>query len=406
MGNTIKTLSDGDITREALAILHNNMPFCRTINKQYDSRFAVSGAKNGGSLLIREPNQFTIRSGATLDTQDVTETTQTLTVATQRGVDVNFTSAELTMDMDDFKERILTPAMSRLAAEVEKVVLAAVMPGVHNIVYTTYGTAPVFADVQSARAKLQQGLTPLENRHMLMEAISMNSIVNASTGFFHTSSEIERRFNSGSAGHMLGFEFHESELTPTHTNGSRDDSTPVIDTTEGSGLTSGTRSFTSSGGDGTLVVGDIFTIANVYAVNPETKVAYPHLKQWAVATASAANFTTIIPFETPYTSGPKQNCSVSSETSSAVVFVAAGGSGTASATDFANIAYHKDAFTMVTADLLLPEGVDFAARDMLDNITMRVVRQYDINNDKFPCRFDVYFGQRCIRPEWACRLPG
>ena len=160
MGNTIKTLSDGDINREALAILHNNMPFCRSINKQYDSRFAVSGAKNGGEILLREPNQFTVRTGAAIDTQDITESTQTLTVATQKGVDVNFTSAELTLSMDDFSERILKPAMSRLAAEIESDILSNVYADVYNIVYTTYGSLPLFADVQSARAKLAQGLAP------------------------------------------------------------------------------------------------------------------------------------------------------------------------------------------------------------------------------------------------------
>ena len=112
MPNTIKTLEAGDITRKALSILHNELVFTKLIDKQYDNRFAVTGAKNGGTLLIREPNQFTIRTGAIMDTQDVTETTQTLTLATQKGVDVNFSSVELTLSLDDFAERILQPAMS------------------------------------------------------------------------------------------------------------------------------------------------------------------------------------------------------------------------------------------------------------------------------------------------------
>src|SRR3989304_1424552 len=128
MANTIKTLSSGDITRKALAILHNNLVFTKMINKQYDDRFALSGAKNGGTLLIREPNQFTVRTGAVMDTQDVTESTPTLTLATQKGGDINFSSVELTLSLDDFADRILTPAMSRLAADVEATVIAAVNP--------------------------------------------------------------------------------------------------------------------------------------------------------------------------------------------------------------------------------------------------------------------------------------
>src|SRR3972149_11890601 len=122
MPNTIKTLSDGDIVRKALLVLHNNLIFTKSINRQYDDRFAVAGAKNGGTLLIREPNQFTVRTGAVMDTQDVTETTQTLTVATQKGVDINFSSAELTLSLDDFSDRILTPAMSRLAADIDSTI--------------------------------------------------------------------------------------------------------------------------------------------------------------------------------------------------------------------------------------------------------------------------------------------
>src|SRR3972149_186800 len=122
MSNTLKTLAAGDITRKALAVLHNKLTLTKTIDKQYDDRFAVSGAKNGGSLLIREPNQFTVRDGAVMDTQDVTESTQTLTVATQKGVDINFSSAELTLSLDDFSDRILTPAMSRLAADVDSTI--------------------------------------------------------------------------------------------------------------------------------------------------------------------------------------------------------------------------------------------------------------------------------------------
>jgi hypothetical protein len=109
MSNTIKTLSAGDITRKALDILHNHLIFCKTINREYDDRFARTGAKNGGTLLIRNPNQFTVRSGAVMDTQDLDETTQPLVVATQRGVDVNFSSYELTMSLDDFADRILNP---------------------------------------------------------------------------------------------------------------------------------------------------------------------------------------------------------------------------------------------------------------------------------------------------------
>lgn len=408
MSNTIKTLSDGDITRKALSILHNNLVFCKTINKQYDDRFARSGAKNGGSLLIREPNQFTVRTGAIMDTQDVTESTQTLTVATQLGVDVNFSSVELTLSLDDFAERILQPAMSRLAAEVDATVIAGCYPYVYNHTHTSFGTAPVLTDVLKARTKLARGLAPRGDRYFLGDANATNSIITAGYNIFNPSSEISRQYDQGLIGQVYGFKFYESEMTPTHTNGSRTDTTPVVDTS-GSGLTSGSSSIaiTALATSATFKAGDVFTIAGVYAVNPETKAVYDHLQQFSVTTAITATSTaaTVTVTPTPVTSGAKMNCKVvTAASNSAVVNLTAGGSGAASTSYINSLAYHKDAFTMVTADLEMPQGVDFAARKVMDGISLRVVRNYDIVNDKFPCRFDVLFGYKCIRPEWACRV--
>jgi hypothetical protein len=407
MANTIVTLSAGDVTRKALSILHNNLVFAKTINKQYDDRFARSGAKNGGTLLIREPNQFTVRTGQTMDTQDVEEATQTLTVATQLGVDVNFSSVELTLSLDDFAERILNPAMSRLAAEVDKTVVNGCYPYINNLVVGTLTNQPTLADVASARAKLAQNLAPMSDRIIMADALATNAIVTSSGSYMHPASEISRQWETGLVGQLYGFKFYESEMTPTHTNGSRTDATPVVLLTAAStSVVSGSASIamTSHTTSLTYLPGDVFTIAGLYDVNPETKAVYPHLKQWTV-TATATTYTTTTQVSvspTPYLSGPKQNCSV--VTSSATAAVENLDFGAASTSYRQSLAYHKDAFTMVTADLELPKGVDFAAREVFDGISLRVVRQYDVVNDKFPCRIDVLFGYKAVRPQWACRL--
>lgn len=406
MGNTIKTLSAGDITRKALSILHNKLVFVKTINRQYDDRFARSGAKNGGTLLIREPNEFTVRTGAVIDTQDVTETTQTLTVATQLGVDVNFSSAELTLSMDDFAERILTPAMSRLAAEVDKTVIYGCYPHVYQFENTTFGTKPVLADLLACRAKLNQGLAPTPDRTCLVDSLAANGIMTDSKSLFQSASEISRQYEQGLLGTVAGFKFFESEMAPVHTNGSRDDTTPII--ADLSVTANGDTSIITTGMDNgaTLKEGDVFTIAGVYDVNQETKVAYPHLKQFCVSADKSCNGTDTISIEPAiYMSGPRQNCYHATWTGTpALVFVAAGGSGTASTAYVNSLCYHKDAFTMVTADLEMPQGVDFASRKTIDNVSLRLVRQYDIVNDKFPCRIDVLFGYKTVRPQWAVRM--
>ncbi len=410
MANTIKNLSDGDITRKALSILHNNLIFCKTINREYDNRFANSGAKNGGTLLIREPNQFTVRSGAVMDTQDVTESTQTLTVATQRGVDINFSSVELTLSLDDFSTRILEPAMSRLAAEIDSIVITGAYKGIYNHILGTKGSPTVLADIRSARAKLSKGLAPHSQRFAILESLGMNSIVSGSQALFQPSGEIAKQYDQGVVGMNAGFKFYETEMIPTHTMGTfADTDTPIVNTS--TGITSGTATIAITSGTtaGTLKEGSVFTVADVFAVNPETKTVYPHLQQFVVTADVTASGGAVTPAvsPTPITSGAKQNVSlVSAGASKAVLFETVGGSGTISTGYAQGLAFHKDFCTLVTADLEMPKGVDFAAREVFDGISLRVVRQFDIINDKFPCRTDVLFGYKVTRPGWACRLSG
>jgi hypothetical protein len=419
MANTIKTLEAGDITRKALAILHNELVFTKTINRQYDNSFARSGAKNGGTLLIREPNQFTIRSGQVMDTQDVEETTQTLTLATQRGVDINFSSVELTLSLDDFAERILKPAMSRLAAEIDAINIAACYPYIANTYYTTITSAPGLIDVRGARARLNQGLAPQGDRILMCESLAANSIMSVGQAFVQPSTAIARQYERGLIGDLYGFKFYESEMTPVHTRGGVADATPTVDITyDSTAIVNGRASIkmTAILTTSTIAKGDVFVITGLYAVNPETKATLAHLMPFSVTTAVAdttVDATTLAVSPTPYWTGAKQNCKVVTSSATAAVLwatgaTAAGGwtAGTAATVRANGLAYHKDAFTTVFADLEMPKGVDFAAREVFDGISLRIVRQYDVVNDKFPCRIDVLFGQKCLRPEWACRIIG
>ena len=408
MANTV--LTPTEVTRKALAVLHNKLKFCKTINREYDDRFAKSGAKNGGSLLIREPNQFTVRTGAVMDAQDVTETSQTLTVATQKGVDVNFSSVELTLSLDDFSQRILEPAMSRLAADVEYTVLSNVYKDVYNLTGDPDAEPDALLNVLNGNARVSQGLAPEGNRHFLLDSGTMAPLVNAVGTYFHKASELERAFADGYIGQAAGLKWWESNVVPSHTNGTRTDTTPVVNTS--TGITSGTAVIIMTAfADGTTYKkGDVFTVAGVYAVNLETKQRYNYLQQFVVTadeteTGSGDMSPAVSP--TPITSGAKQNIEiVSAGAGKAVTNLATGGSGEASAVLTQPLCYHRDAFTFVTADLEMPKGVDFSAREVFDGVSLRIVRQFDIVNDKFPCRIDVLFGYKTLRPEWACRVRG
>jgi len=405
MANSFKTLKDGDIVRAALPILHNNMPFIKSISKQYDDRFAKSGAKNGGTLLIREPNQFTVRSGWTMDVQDVTETTQTYTMSTVRGVDIEFSTNDLTLSIDDFSERYLTPAMTRLAAQIEKVVLDGLYPYCQKLENTTFGTAPVLADVMAAKAFLDQGLCPPRDRYLLVDTLANNSIISDSKSLYNPNSEISKQYLDGIAGRVGGFNLMQSELTPIHTCGTR----TTAGTCDLSGTANGDTHLSVTGTNGEVyAVGDVITVAGVYEVDPETKTALTKLKQFTVATAytatgSAADLTITWPI---YKSGAKQNayCADWTAASAATVVDLTDSSGTASTAYRQNLAYHKNAFVFATADLEQPKGVDMAARAVMDGISMSLVRDFNITNRTFPLRIDILFAYKCVMPYWATRV--
>ena len=415
MANSFKTLTDGDIVRKALASFHNQLKFIKTVNRQYDNRFAVTGAKNGGSLVIRNPNEFTVRTGAVMDVKDFAESTQTFTVATQKGIDMNFSSIEATMSIDDFEARYLQPAMSRLAADVEYTVLNAVYKDVFNLSGTPATTPASLAAALNANVKLSQNLAPESDRHLLMDSVAMAATVAAMATYFHKASEIERAFAEGYVGQAAGMKWWESNMVPAHTNGTRVDASCVTTitgtvTVPTGGFVNGTATITLSGGNNakTFLAGDVFTVADVYAVNPETKQAYSHLKQWVVTaaiTSDASGNVILAVSPTPQATGAKQNISIASIGEKAVVHVAAGGSGAASAVYTQNLAYHRDAFSVVTADLYKDPGARMTSA-VIEGISMRLWRGTDIVNDKFPARFDVLFGYKTLRPDWACRVRG
>ena len=406
MGNTIKTLSDGDLVREYLASFHNKLKFIKTINRQYDSRFAREGAKNGGTLIIKNPNEYTVTTGAVMDTQDVTETTQTLTVATQKHIAVNLSSVELTMSLDDFRTFYIDPAMSRLAAQVEYDVMSGVYKNIFNLTGTPATTPASLTAVLNANARLSQGLAPETDRHIIMDSVAMAATVAALGTYFHKASEIERGFSEGYIGQAAGLKWWESNMVPAHTNGARDDTTPVTDT---SGWANGDTTITTTGQGAAenYAAGDVFTVAGVYDVNPETKQAYSHLKQFVVRTAKVADGTDVLDVApTIYISGARQNVSVSDAgAGKALVNVAAGGSGAASTAYTQNMAYHRDAFTFVSADLHMEPGQRMS-RAVIEGISLRLWRGSDIVNDKFPSRIDVLYGYKTLRPEWAVRVRG
>jgi hypothetical protein len=402
MANSILTIDM--ITRKCLEILENNLVISRNVNRQYDDSFAIEGAKIGSTLRIRLPDRALVTDGAALQVQDDNEQYTTLAVASQKHIGVNFTSAELTMQLDDFAERVLKPRVSQLASSVDADV-ASVFKSIYNSVGTPGTTPSTSAVLLAAQQKLNEFATPMSPRYATVNPAANAGLVEGLKGLFNPTGTISRQFKNGMMGEgVLGLdEINMSQSIVQHTTGTTPTAPIVATTVSAQGATSLAISFTS--GSPTFKVGDVFTIGSVYAVNPQTRQSTGSLQQFVVtADVTVSSTTTATLSISPAIYTPANAlATVDSFPAASAVLTFLGGSAT---TYPQNLIYHKDAITLATADLLLPQGVDMASRQVHNGISLRIVRQYDINNDRMPCRIDVLYGFSAIRPVTAVRMWG
>jgi hypothetical protein len=395
-------LSPTIITREALRVLHQKSIFINKVNRQYDDRFANSGAspsgKIGPSLQIRLPNQFTVRTGTTLAVQDISEDKVTLTVSTTKGVDFTFPTTDLTLTIDEFSGRYLKPAMARLAADIEADALNMVKDVYNFVDQDTVALAPLH--FLQAGQKLDESLAPDDGeRTALLNPTHNTKFVDSVKGQFNPQGLIGGQFQSGTvAKNMLGFDnIMRSTLLTQETTGTAVKTTLYV--VNGASQTG--AAITVQTGATTFLKGDIITFVGCNAVHPETKADLGYLRTFTITADSGASATSLAISPAIVVTGAKQNVTASPTNGGAVVKVGAA----ANETYTQSLLFHKDAFTFVTADL---EDVSkygaWGARQVMDGISMRIARQYDIVNDKIPCRIDVLYGYLTVRPQLACRL--
>jgi hypothetical protein len=402
MSNSLLTIDM--ITRKSLEVLENNLVLTRNVNRQYDDSFAVEGAKIGSTLRIRLPDRALVTDGAALQVQDDNEQYTTLTVASQQHIGINFTSAELTMQLDDFAERVLKPRVSQLASTVDANVATA-YKSIYNSVGTP-GTTPATSLVLlQGQQKLNEFATPMATRYATVNPAANAGLVEGLKGLFNPTGTISRQFKNGMMGEgVLGLdEINMSQSISQHTTGVTPTAPIVATTVSAQGATSLAISFTS--GSPTFKVGDVFTIGSVYAVNPQTRQSTGSLQQFVVTADVTVSSTTTatLSIQPPIYTPANALATVDSFPASSAVLTFLGGSAT---TYPQNLIYHKDAITFATADLLLPQGVDMASRQVHNGISLRIIRQYDINNDRMPCRVDVLYGFAAVRPVTAVRMWG
>jgi len=392
------------ITLKALDILELESPLIRNVNRQYDSSFATTGAKIGNELRVRLPDRAIVTDGAALGVEDDNEQNTTVTITDQKHIGLNFTSAELTLNIDDFAERKLKPRISQLAASIEAAIAERAYQGIYHSVGTP-GTTPATSLVLlQAQQKMNEMNTMMDGKRCAV----YNPAANAATveglkGLFNPNGTISGQFKTGMMGeNILGFkEIAMGQGITTHLNGTWGTTITSTGTVAVQGQTTLPISFTGS--SKTWKKGDVFTVAGVNSVNPQTRKSTGALQQFVVtADVTATTTGTLAVSPAMYTADEALATIDAFPQATAVVTML----GTATTSYPQNLAFHENAITLSTADLIMPQGVDMASRQVHNGISMRIVRQYDINNDRMPCRIDVLFGVDVLRPETGVRIWG
>jgi len=413
MANAIITSSI--ITNETLRILHNESAFLGNINTEYEDQFANKGMKAGSIVNVRQPVQYTIRDGATINIQDVNELTVPITMEPEFGIDWAFSDYDLKLSIDEFSKRYLAPAAKRLAAELDLRIATRFYRGVANFSGTPGTPISTAQAVLDAAVLLDNAACPRTDGRMLaLTPLSNAKLVGGMSGLFNDQATQGKQLKNGMMSTNLGVDFIMSQNLPTHTVGGLG-GTPLVNGANQGLINSGstdnpsaaTTSLITDGWTAAvanrLKRGDVFTIAGVFAVNPETKVSTGVLRQF-IATADAAsdgagNLTVAI-YPAIIAGGAYQNVTARPADNAAITVL----TGTASTAYGQNIMFHRDAFTLVTADMELPKGMDMADRAVEDGVSIRFIRGYDITNNRRICRFDLLAGYGLLRPEWAVRV--
>lgn len=403
------------IANETMRVLHNESAFLGNINTQYDPMFAKQGAKAGSTVYARRPVQYTVRSGATANIQDVNETTVPITMQPEFGIDFAFTDYDLTLSLDEFSKRYIQPAGKRLASELDLRIGQAMYQSVANFSGTP-GTTPATAQaVLDAAVYLDNHAAPRSDRKFAITPLANSKIVGGMSGLFNDQATLARQLKQGVMATNLGLDFVLSQNMPSHTAGTQG-GTPLVNGANQGTINSGstdnpfasTTSLVTNGWTAAaaqrLNTGDVITIAGVYEVNPETKQSTGNLRRFVVtanASSDASGNLTAVISPAIIAGGAYQNVSARPANSAAITVV----SGTSAQNTLQNIMYHPDAFTLVTADMDVPGGMDMAERVNFDGVSLRFVRGFDITNNKRISRFDILAGYGALRPEWAVRVP-
>ena len=381
------------ITKETLALLANNLVAANKVNRQFENQFI----KIGTTLTVRKPNRFKVTLGPALQIQDITEPSTSITISQQAHVDFQFTTQELTLTIEEYSERYCKPAAEALANKIDYDVI-----GNFNALFNEVGTpgsVPAnFQALANVGQRMDEFAVPQEGRTLILNPAAYWSMANGLSTLYVRS--VAEPALKGYLATIANFEIYEDQNIQSQTVGAYAGS-GVVNGAGQTGSTLITNGWTASI-TGLLNVGDVFTITGVNTVNPQNRVTTGQLQNFVVtatANSDGSGNSTISIYPAITTSGAYQTVT-NSPANGASISV----KGSASTAYAQNIGFVRDCFGLVVVPMEVPQGVDFGARETYRNISMRILRAYDIWNDALPARVDVLYGTACFYPELGVRL--
>lgn len=411
MANTF--LTNQIITYEALDVLENTYNAMARINSEYSDQFRFGGAVLGQTLSIRKPPRFIGRLGQAVNIEGVTETYVPLTLSYQRGVDIQVSSQDLVLSIDDYRRRILTPEIVRLSNLIDQDVCG-LAQGLNNFVGTPGTTPTDLGTYIQAGVILDSLACPMDGeRCMFLNPQAQGTIVNNLKGLFQASSNIAEQYREAMMGRVVGFDWYMDQNIYTHTVGTLA-GTPTVTTAPANGATS---IVTGSWSSTTLNAGDVVSFVStstpVNSVNPQNYQDTGLTMNFVVTATSADTGGAItIPVSPAFlSSGQLQNITNAPAASTPVYVFNTAPANFATITGKVspqNMAVHKDFGTLAMVDMPLPGGTDkaYRAASRKSGKSIRVIRDYVATTDQWLQRLDVLYGVAVLRQELGCRVGG
>jgi hypothetical protein len=403
------------IAKEALFILDNELGWLGKIHRAYEDEWSseVNGYKKGDTISIRRPADFTVTDGAVMNLQDHIEGKTTLVINQQKHVAFGLSSSDMALKVTDMSERFIRPAVLSLVNHIANDLLTVAYQGFWNWVGTPVANVDSFADFYKAVTRLNQMGVPMEDRIGILSPEDHGAMLGSQSGLYITDAARDA-YRRGELGNVGGIDLFMSQVTPSHTTGSRTNSTPLTDgnsqeVTFDTAKDSYTQTIVTDGWTSSLTIaaGDTFTIDGVFMVNPRTKVSTGVLQQFVQTVALTANETagndTTMTISPPIiVSGPNQTVTYSGNFDGRTIL----NTGTASTAYKQNLLFHKNAIALAMVPLPLHQGAVGGSRKSHKGLSIRVQPVSDGINDVEKWRLDVLYGRKCLDGRLGVRLSG